>query len=123
MKRICLSAVVLCLLGTASAAPYVYPYNWFTGQNLLDAMMKSPVTDKDYYDQQLAFHYMNGIKDGTEGIAWCFSAYQLPHELNYDLLHTIREKRSKKELKGNAGPLIVAELRRRYPCKPWEIRS
>ena len=118
MMRFCLMMVALTFPGLVGAKPYVYPYNWMTGEEVVAKLLKVPVTDADFRDRDLTHHYLNGIKDGTQGIIWCFSAYILPHELNKELVAAIKATRTGAELKGNAGPLIRDELRRVYPCGP-----
>lgn len=70
----------------------------------------------DIVNQQMASGYMNGIKDATEGTAWCYIAGK-PHELNDDIAAALM-KLNARQLKGRAAPLVVDALRRRFPCRP-----
>lgn len=116
--RICsLTALALCLPCMAIAAQYVYPYNAMTGEQVVAKLLKVPVAHLDYIERDMAHSYMNGIKDGTQGITWCFTGTILPHELNIELAGAIKAARTQAELKSNAAPLVLDELRRRYPCK------
>jgi hypothetical protein len=47
----------------------------------------------------------------------------LPQELNLAVVQRLKDTRKPAELKGNAAPLVLAELRRRFPCeKPRKAR-
>jgi opacity protein-like surface antigen len=74
----------------------------------------------DLLNQQMARGYMNGIKDATEGAAWCYVSGK-PHELNDDIAAALM-KLNAKQLQGRAAPLVVDALRRRFPC-PHSRRS
>lgn len=118
MKAI-LGLLALALPGLAIAMPatYDYPFNMMTGEELVTKLLKHPVTDYDPFNREIAHAYLNGIKDGTQGTVWCFTGTLKPDELNIELASSLRAKRTAVELKRNAGPLILDELRRRYPCK------
>jgi hypothetical protein len=116
MKNLCLMVAAMLLPGMAAALPYIYPYNWMTGQEVVTNLLTETTDPAEGYRYNLTQHYVNGIKDGTQGITWCFTVPILPHELNRELAAAIR-KRTPAELKGNAGPLIREELRRLYPCR------
>jgi hypothetical protein len=94
----------------------VYPFNAMTGEQVVGKLLKVPVTHLDYIERDMTHSYVNGIKDGTQGSTWCFTGAILPHELNIELAGAIKEARRLDELKGNAAPLLLDELRRRYPC-------
>ena len=99
------------------AAPYAYPFNAMTGEQVLGKLLKEPSAEIDYIERDMAHHYVNGVKDATQGTAWCFVGAVLPHELNIELAFAIKSTRTSGELKGNAAPLLLDELRKRYPCK------
>ena len=40
-----------------------------------------------------------------------------PQELNLAVVRQLKQTRTAAELKGNAAPLVLAELRRRFPCE------
>ncbi|GGC13086.1 hypothetical protein GCM10011572_38110 [Pseudoduganella buxea] len=105
-----------CLNGTAAETPYVYPFNTMTGTELVQKLTTEPVSDSDYRESDRAHYYLAGIKDGTQGIIWCFKRAMLPDELNYEIVHALKKRHRAAELSGNAAPLVLAELRRRYPC-------
>lgn len=117
MKAIISLACASFIPVIALAAPqlYVQPHNWKTGIEVVRALTKEPVRDADYFERDLMHGYVNGIKDGTQGTIWCFTGTILPHELNIELVHAIKG-RSRKDLEGNAAPLILEELRKHYPC-------
>lgn len=100
----------------ATAGRYVDPYNWMTGEDVVRRILTVPEKPSDYIERDMAQAYVNGIKDGTAGLIWCFTGSTLPHELNIEIAGALKDKRTPAELKGNAAPLIQDELRKRYPC-------
>ncbi|WP_429202029.1 Rap1a/Tai family immunity protein [Massilia sp. UYP11] len=62
--------------------------------------------------------YLNGIKDAGHGREWCLARPVLPQELNVAVVRRLKATRKPAELKRNAAPLVLAELRRRFPCPP-----
>ncbi len=128
MKTGSLARWMLCAAGGVCAAtaaapyavpdavPYVYPYNMMTAQQVVDTLLKQPVTPAEHVERDRVHSYVNGLKDGTQGREWCFSGGMLPHELNLEMAGALKASRSGAQLKGNAAPVVLAELRRRYPC-------
>jgi hypothetical protein len=114
-----LLAIILALPGLAAAAPdtYAYPFNMMTGEELVTKLLKAPTSDHDPFNREIAYAYLNGIKDGTQGSVWCFTGRIKPDELNVELASALRARRTAEELKRNAAPLVLDELRRRFPCK------
>ena len=113
------SALVTCLWcveGMATDTPYVYPFNTMTAAQLVQKLTTEPASLSDSRESDRAHYYLAGIKDGTQGILWCFRRAMLPYELNYEIAHALKEKYKSEELNANAAPLVLAELRRRYPC-------
>ncbi|MTV52400.1 Rap1a/Tai family immunity protein [Pseudoduganella buxea] len=98
------------------AAPYVYPFNTMTGADVVARLTVDPVTDSDFRERDRAHYYVAGIKDATQGSLWCFRRALLPHELNTEVAHALKQRHSAAALKANAAPLVLDELRRRYPC-------
>lgn len=95
---------------------YVYPYNTMTAGEVVQKLMTPPVTDADFRERDRAYYYVAGLKDGTQGTVWCFTSPVKPDESTYEVVGAIREKYSAEALKGNAAPLVLKELQRRYPC-------
>ena len=113
---VCLS---MCLTARARAQPipYVYPFNVMTAQEVIDQRLRKPRSQLDYINREKVEAYLNGIKDGAHGSAWCLNRAVLPHELNLAIVQRLKQTRKPAELKANAAPLVVAELRRRFPCE------
>jgi hypothetical protein len=118
-RRAILVGLIACASysGSAYAAYYGYPFNMLTGAEVIDMLSGGTGAPGDDRQRDYAHSYVAGIKDGTEGRLWCFTGKQKPDELTAEIARALREKHSKLVLKGNAGPLIVEELRLRYPCK------
>lgn len=57
-----------------------------------------------------------GIKDGAHGRKWRLARPVLPGELNLAVVRRLRATHKPAALKENAAPLVLAELRRRFPC-------
>ena len=100
----------------AGTVPYVYPYNTMTAAEIVQKLMTPPVTDEDFRERDRAYHYVAGLKDGTQGLVWCFTVPIKPDESTYEVVGAIKEKYPPDALKGNAAPLVLKELKRRYPC-------
>lgn len=125
MRRTILLAMVAAMpLGFGQAADVAagqsYP-GTMSGEALLRDYM-GPLRPRDdpflkggdIVNQQMARGYMNGIKDATEGMAWCYVTGK-PHELNDDIAAALM-KLTPEELQGRAAPLVVNALRQRFPC-------
>lgn len=95
---------------------YVYPYNWMTAGEVVRKLTTEPVTEQDFLQRDLTNHYLNGIKDGTQGRDWCFKGTILPHELNLELAHAIKKSLASTRSDENAAPVFIQELKKRYPC-------
>jgi len=122
MHRAACPFVLLCVwLGVVVTAdaqpiPYVYPFNSMSGQDVVERRLKEPKSQLDYINREKVEAYLNGIKDGAHGSAWCLSRPMLPHELNLAVVQRLKATHKPAELKGNAAPLVLAELTRRFPC-------
>lgn len=113
----CLAAVLVLWAGSALAAiSYVYPFNAMSGQEVVDQRLKEPKSQLDYIRREKVDAYLNGIKDAAHGSAWCLDKPVLPDELNLAVVRQLKAARKPAELQGNAAPLVLAELRRRFPC-------
>lgn len=117
--RMALSLVALSFVTLSAAAPQAYkdPHNMMTGMEVAERILTPPGSHVDKYERDLGHAYVNGIKDATQGVSWCFNSALVPHELNIEIVDAMRRARTDEELKGNAAPLLLAELRKRYPCK------
>lgn len=124
LVRVCLVCGAWLACGAAPAAiPYVYPFNAMSGQEVIERRLKEPKSQLDYINREKVEAYLNGIKDGAHGTAWCLNRPVLPQELNLAVVPQLKQTRTPAELKGNAAPLVLAELRRRFPCeKPRKTR-
>jgi hypothetical protein len=126
MLRIALTLMALSTMpATATAGPH-YP-GTITGDLLLRSYMGPSERRDDPFlkagdivDRQLARGFMDGIKDATEGTAWCYVSGK-PHELNDDIAAAL-SKLPPETLKGRAAPLVVAALRERFPCRNGSLR-
>lgn len=101
---------------TQAAIPYVYPFNTMTGQEVVEHRLKEPKTQLDYINREKVDAYLSGIKDGAHGREWCLARPVLPGELNLAVVRHLKATRKPAQLKENAAPLVLAELRRRFPC-------
>lgn len=111
-------AFAACLPGSALAEiPYVYPFNAMTGQEVLDHRLKPVQTQLDYLNREKVDAYLNGIRDGAHGRDWCLATPMLPEEFNAGLVQRLKAGYKPAALKGNAAPLVLAELRQQFPCK------
>lgn len=102
--------------GALAAIPYVYPFNAMSGQEVVEHRLKEPKTQLDYINREKVDAYLNGIKDAGHGREWCLARPVLPQELNLAVVRRLKATHKPAELKENAAPLVLAELRRRFPC-------
>ena len=111
------TGIAACLpLWAQASIPYVYPFNAMSGQEVVEHRLKEPKTQLDYINREKVEAYLNGIKDGAHGRDWCLARPVLPDELNLAVVRRLKATRKPAELKENAAPLVLAELRRRFPC-------
>jgi hypothetical protein len=117
MKLPALLLLAVCLPCAALAEiPYVYPFNAMTGQEVLDHRLKRMKTQLDYLNREKVDAYLNGIRDAAHGRDWCLAAPMLPEELNASVVARLKTAHDPAALKGNAAPLVLAELRQQFPC-------
>ena len=64
---------------------------------------------------QLAKGYLDGINDATEGTAWCYTGRWKSDERDHALIIELA-KLPPEVLRGNAAPLVLDFLRKKYPC-------
>lgn len=120
MRRVAITLFALSTVASAANAAPRYP-GTITGATLLRSYMGPSEQRNDPFlkagdivDRQLARGFMDGIKDATEGSAWCYISGK-PHELNDDIAVAL-SKLPPEALKGRAAPLVVEALRQRFPC-------
>lgn len=112
--------VILLLMGTtvvaacARAAPS-FAYG-MTGE-----MLVRKLSADNYAERELGVMYLSGVKDTTQGKAWCLQGTVKPDELDSELLAELK-KLSSEKLLGNAAPLVVDLLRARFPCSTRRSR-
>lgn len=91
-----------------------------TGAGLVKDYLGYPELRDGPQDANALFHegarsYLDGVKDITEGVAWCYDGYIKPHELNQELIESL-QRLPAAELKGKDAPLVLAYLHRTHPC-------
>lgn len=121
MRLFFLLALALALPIAAQAGPqHKRYYPTITGEVLVRYYLGPPeprheaLRADDYVNRAMARGYIDGIKDMSEGTAWCFAGGK-PHELNEDIAVAI-SKLAPAEQRGSAGPLVIAALRQLFPC-------
>ncbi len=87
----------------------------YTGAQLIQDYF--PNKGVSYARHVEAWAYIDGVYDATEGRDWCYpKAVRInPDELAGGVAWALRELPAT-ALKGNAAPLIVAYLRKKFPC-------
>ena len=104
----------LALMVVASTAAAYYPN--LTGDDYVAYLRPAnPQTPLEYRLRDKAYSYLEGVKDSTEGIAWCDVDQVKTPDLAYDIADAIA-KMPKSERAGNAARLIQQHLQRLYPC-------
>lgn len=99
-----LTVVAAC---AKAAPPFAYG---MTGEALVQKF------DGDKYaDRELGAMYLTGVKDTTQGTAWCLQGTVKPDELDSELVASLKRLPVEK-LRGNAAPLVVDLLRAKFPC-------
>ena len=110
--RSCLPAVLLLAVATAEGAAYRAAT---TGAQLVIDMQVDPNVALNTFKRARAMGYIDGIMDATASVQWCPAGMAVPHELNYLLIEDI-QRLDAAALKGDATALVVAALRKRFPC-------
>lgn len=106
--------IPICVAQPAKVAPRM------TGQQLVDQFQGPPeeygkMSGRTFTYHQLAQGYLDGINDATEGKLWCYSGRWKPDERDHALILQM-SKLPPEVLKGNAAPLVIDFLRKKYPC-------
>lgn len=105
--------LALALPAISTAAPYPYT---LSGDQFVKMMSPANPTGYEYLQREKAYSYLDGLRDGTEGSAWCDLPHQLKTpDLTYELADDIA-KLPAAERKKNAAVLLLERLKRRYPC-------
>lgn len=72
-------------------------------------------TPAQFLRYQKAQGFIDGVKDATEGTAWCYDKVTQPVELDNVIYHGLL-KLSPSQQMDRAGPMIVRQLQLKYPC-------
>lgn len=118
MRTFVLTCTMPFLGSSAQAAPAAYSYA-MTGETFVQMLHQpeSPGT----MNREKAYSYLDGIKDATEGRAWCDIDQLKTPDLAYDLAGEI-SRMTPSNKKRNAAVLLLDLLRHKFPC-PGETRG
>jgi hypothetical protein len=86
-----------------------------TGAQLVHDMLADPLLAGNAVTRERAMGYIDGIADATLGVRWCPAKKMVPHELNYVVAEEMKGLGADR-LKRGAAPLVLATLRKFYPC-------
>ena len=91
-----------------------------SGKALVDQFLGPPEEAKEMSTRTFAYHqhakgYLDGINDATEGRLWCYTGRWKPHERDLALILELA-KLPPAVLSGNAAPLVLDFLQKKYPC-------
>lgn len=115
MKKVIL-LIALAIPTLSHSQPYAFS---LTGDMLIRKFygpnFTKPLTGPDYLEREVVRGYLNGIKDATEGSAWCYVGNLHPDELDTILVMAL-ERLPAYARKANAAPLVVDVLKQKYPC-------
>lgn len=107
-----LAAVALLAASAAHADTYRVK---MTGAQLVQDMLADPLMSGNAVARERAMGYIDGIADLTVGVRWCPARQAVPHELNYIVAEEMKGLGAGR-LKRDAAPLVLAILRKLYPC-------
>ena len=118
---LCVMAALGALLpATAIAASYAHT---LTGDQFVSMMNRpTPLSTADYMEREKAYSYLDGARDSAEGRVWCDVNELKTHDLAQDLAAKVA-KLPATERKKNASQLLLAELKRAYPCRAAKGQS
>ena len=121
------SGVCLALAMSGAMAQPVQFAPRLTGQQLVDLFRGPPDESAEVSAQTFAYHqqakgYLDGINDATEGIVWCYSGRWKADERDHALIHSLA-KLPPNTLSGNAAPLVLDFLRKKYPCSTTQAQK
>lgn len=118
----CLLLGALMLPAISTAAPYPYTMSGDKFVKMMSALTARPDDGDAYMQREKAYSYLDGVRDGAEGTAWCdVDEYKTP-----DMAYEVADKIAKlpaAERKKNASLLILDQLKRMYPCRKAGGRS
>ena len=126
MNKILVGLSLLALVESVSAHPQRYPFS-VTGHGLIEQFYGpetsrgKPRTSIDYQRYEIARGYISGVKDTSEGTAWCHVPKLKPDEVDSELVSALM-KLPPDILKGTAAPLLVAALKERFPCPARRVK-
>jgi len=108
----------------ALARPW-YPSR--TGEHLVQDYIGHPDLKDSPHRLNIIFKegakgYLSAIKDITQGVKWCYDGVSKPHEIDHHVIVGL-QKLPAAELKAEAGPLVLAQLSREFPCKANSERA
>jgi hypothetical protein len=107
---------ILFALAIPAVAGAAYPYT-LSGDRFVQMMSAPDPTGREYLQREKAYSYLDGVRDGAEGTAWC----DLPHQLKTpDLAYELADDIARlppAERRQNAAVLLRQQLARRYPCR------
>lgn len=110
----------LVLITSSALAQPVKSAPRMSGRALVDQYLGSPAEAGDMSARTFAYHqlakgYLDGINDATEGTVWCYSGRWKSDERDHALIVELA-KLPPEVLRGNAAPLVLNFLRKKYPC-------
>jgi hypothetical protein len=112
MRHVILFALAIPAVAVAAPSPYT-----LSGDQFVKMMAPADPTGYEYLQREKAYSYLDGMRDATEGSAWC----DLPHQLKTtDLAYELADDLAKLppiERKRNAAVLLLEQLKKRYPCR------
>lgn len=111
MRRILLLA--LALPAITAAGPY---YFTISGDRFVKMMSPPDPKGYEYEQREKAYSYLDGVRDASEGDAWCDVGQRKTPDLAYELADEI-EKMPAAERKKNAAVLLRQQLKQHYPCR------
>jgi len=103
----------LALPLAAGAAPYPFT---LSGDRFVEMMSHPDPSGAAYLMRERAYSYLDGVRDSSEGRAWCDVDQLKTPDLAYEMADDIA-KLPAAERKKNASLLLLQQLKRRYPCR------
>jgi len=113
MRKIVLIAGLACCASVCLAAGSVPPR--LTGQELVERYGKAETDLHTLRDQSYLDGYLAGAADAVEGKAWCNTTKVKRGEIDSMIVEAVRELGPEAQ-RSNAAPLLIAALKRRFPC-------
>ena len=126
MPKFLIGLICFSLVSDLAANTMRYPFS-VTGEELIQqfygpvATRGQPRSALSYQQYEIARGYISGVKDSTEGTAWCHVAKLKPDEVDSELISALMAL-PHSTLKGTAAPLLVAALKKRVPCSTRSVK-